>query len=72
MLRIWGGSQDALRRHLMDMAAPGGRMIVIVPEQYTLQTEQELMDNVIGYSRHGEVLIEYLTRTETYHPRSKR
>lgn len=35
-------------------------------------SEQELMDNVIGYSRHGEVLIEYLTRTETYHPRSKR
>ena len=46
MLRIWGGSQDALRRHLLDMAAPCGRMIVIVPEQYTLQTEQELMDSL--------------------------
>lgn len=35
-------------------------------------SEQELMDNVIGYSRHGEVLIEFLTRTETYHPQTKR
>ena len=36
MLTILGGNQEALRRELLRMAAPGGRMIVIVPEQYTL------------------------------------
>ena len=51
MLTILGGNQEALRRELLRMAAPGGRMIVIVPEQYTLQTERELMDglNVPGF-----------------------
>ena len=43
MLKIFGGSSETLRRHLIAMAARGGRMIVIVPEQYTLQTERELM-----------------------------
>ena len=46
MLQIIGGNQEALRRELLRMAAPGGRMIVIVPEQYTLQTERELMDGL--------------------------
>ena len=46
MLRILGGNQEALRRYLLAMAAQGGRMLVIVPEQYTLQTEQELMDGL--------------------------
>ena len=46
MLTIQGGNQEALRRELLRMAAPGGRMMVIVPEQYTLQTERELMDGL--------------------------
>ncbi len=46
MLRVLGGNQEALRRHLLDLAALGGKMIVIVPEQYTLQTERELMDGL--------------------------
>ena len=46
MLTVLGGNQEALRRELLRMAALGGRMIVIVPEQYTLQTERELMDGL--------------------------
>jgi len=46
MLRILGGSRDALRQHLIDAARQGGRMLVIVPEQYTLQTERDLMDGL--------------------------
>ncbi len=46
MLRVTGGNQEALRRYLIGMAAQGGRMIVVVPEQYTLQTERELMDGL--------------------------
>ena len=46
MLRVLGGNQEALRRHLLDLAAPGGKMIVIVPEQYTLQIERELMEGL--------------------------
>ena len=46
MLQILGGTQEALRRQLIAMAGLGGRMIVIVPEQYTLQTERELMDGL--------------------------
>ncbi len=43
MLQILGGNQAALRRHLLAMARAAERMIVIVPEQYTLQTERDLM-----------------------------
>ena len=46
MLRIVSGNQEALRRHLLALAAQGGRMMMIVPEQYTLQTERELMDSL--------------------------
>lgn len=46
MLQILGGNQEALRRELLRIAAPVGRMIVIVPEQYTLQTERELIDGL--------------------------
>ena len=46
MLNIWGGSAEALRAKLLDEAAKGGRMLVIVPEQYTLLTERELMDGL--------------------------
>ena len=43
MLQILGGKEAALRRHLLEMARRAERMIVIVPEQYTLQTERDLM-----------------------------
>lgn len=46
MLTIAGGNQEALRRYLLSMAALPGRMLIIVPEQYTLQTERELMDSL--------------------------
>ncbi|MBE5786065.1 MAG: hypothetical protein E7324_00830 [Clostridiales bacterium] len=46
MLNIIGGSGDALREKLLSMAAQGGRILVVVPEQYTLQTERELMDGL--------------------------
>ena len=46
MLRAVGGNQEALLRYLLDMASAGGKMIVIVPEQYTLQTERELMEGL--------------------------
>ena len=46
MLNIWGGSAEALRAKLLNEAAKGGRMLVIVPEQYTLLTERELMDGL--------------------------
>lgn len=35
-------------------------------------SDQELLENAAGYCRHGEVMIEYLTRTETYSPQTKR
>ena len=46
MLNIVGGTQETLRRRLIRLASREDRMLVIVPEQYTLQTEQELMDRV--------------------------
>lgn len=46
MLNILGGSGEALRRHLIAGARQGGKMLVIVPEQYTLQTERDLMDGL--------------------------
>lgn len=46
MLNIIGGNQETLRRHLLASASLGGRMLVIVPEQFTLQTERELMDGL--------------------------
>lgn len=58
MLRVLGGNREALRQHLLDLAAPGGKMIVIVPEQYTLQTERELME---GLSARGFFDLEVLS-----------
>ncbi len=46
MIQVWGGNQEALRRHLLGLASKKGRLIVIVPEQYTLQTERELMEGL--------------------------
>lgn len=46
MLTILGGNREALRRHLIAMARQDGPMIVIVPEQYTLLTERELMEGL--------------------------
>ena len=46
MLSIVYGSQEALRRRLIDEARGAKRTLVIVPEQYTLQTERELMDGL--------------------------
>ncbi|MBE5783597.1 MAG: hypothetical protein E7329_09830 [Clostridiales bacterium] len=46
MLTILGGNRQALKDKLLAAARRGGRMIVIVPEQYTLQTERELMDGL--------------------------
>ena len=46
MLRVLGGNQETLRRYLLQAAGHGGKMIVIVPEQYTLQTERDLMEGL--------------------------
>ena len=46
MLTIVQSNQESLRRYLIGEVAKGGRIIVIVPEQYTLQTEKELMDGL--------------------------
>ena len=46
MLSILGGTKEALRRRLISQAQRAGHMLVIVPEQYTLQTERELMDGL--------------------------
>ena len=46
MLTVVQSNQEALRRYLIGHAARRGRMLVIVPEQYTLQTERELMDGL--------------------------
>ena len=46
MLHIISGQREALRRRLIETASHASRMLVIVPEQYTLQTERELMDGL--------------------------
>lgn len=46
MLTILGGTKETLRQRLIALAQGAGRVLVIVPEQYTLQTERELMDGL--------------------------
>ncbi len=46
MLTILGGEKETLRQRLIALAKDAGRMLVIVPEQYTLQTERDLMDSL--------------------------
>ena len=43
MLKIIGSNPPALQQRLINCARAGGRVIVIVPEQYTLQIERDLM-----------------------------
>lgn len=43
MLQILGGTKETLRRQLIGQARDARSMLVIVPEQYTLQTERDLM-----------------------------
>lgn len=58
MLKILSGSGDALRERMMDEAKAGGRLMVLVPEQFTLQTERDLMD---GLGTEGFFDIEVLS-----------
>lgn len=46
MLKILGGNGETLKRKLIALAAEGGRTLVIVPEQYTLQTERDLLEGL--------------------------
>ena len=46
MLKIIGSNPPALQQRLINCARAGGRVIVIVPEQYTLQIERDLMDGL--------------------------
>ena len=46
MLHIIAANQEALRRRLVALAERKQPMLVIVPEQYTLQTERDLMDGL--------------------------
>ena len=46
MLTILAGTQEDARHHLIAAARDVRRMLVIVPEQYTLQTERLLMDGL--------------------------
>ncbi len=46
MLHICGGTQETLRQRLVALASQARKMLVIVPEQYTLQTERDLMDGL--------------------------
>lgn len=46
MLSIRTGTNAALRRRLMDVCREYKKVLVIVPEQYTLQTERDLIDGL--------------------------
>ena len=46
MLKILGGTPLAHRRRLSDLARSAERMVIIVPEQYTLQTERDLIHDL--------------------------
>ncbi len=46
MMKILGGDGAALRSVLLRFAAEDGKRLVIVPEQYTLQTERDLIDGL--------------------------
>ena len=57
-MHIWGGDAETLKKKLMDLAAAHERMLVIVPEQYTLQTERDLIE---GLSSAGFFDLEVLS-----------
>lgn len=46
MMKILGGDGATLRSVLLRFAAEDGKRLVIVPEQYTLQTERDLIDGL--------------------------
>ena len=58
MLYILGGSRDALQERLFSLCRQYKKVLVIVPEQYTLQTERDLIQ---GLSAPGFFDIEVLS-----------
>lgn len=46
MLRILGSNMASLQEQLIHCAGVGGQTLVLVPEQYTLQIERDLMDGL--------------------------
>lgn len=43
MLNIWTGSVEAVRQKLLDLSDTSDRVLVLVPEQFTLQIERDLI-----------------------------
>lgn len=46
MLHIYGGSRDALQERLFSLCREYQKVLVLVPEQYTLQTERDLIEGL--------------------------